>query len=63
MTLTKSKEMYDAVYTLRISRQEVIGARLNRNDFSLLRGCERSAKISDKILGLTILARRIEESQ
>lgn len=50
-------------FILKIDKQEVIKANLQGIDFALLRECGESIKISDKLLGLETLVRRIEESQ
>jgi len=52
----------ERVYVLRITRAEIETARLDNLDKFVLHDCEADdATISDTLLGLELLARRIEE--
>lgn len=53
----------ERIYTLRIRMGEMVCAPLNRFDKLLLADCEGSNKVSDKLLALETIARRIEERQ
>lgn len=51
----------EQIYTLRILDEERVRMRLHESDHLLLKECEASNKVSDKLLALETIARRIEE--
>ena len=55
-------ETGDRTFTLRISSIDLRDVNLTNFDALLLSECEKSPKISDKVLALETLVRRIEES-
>ena len=50
-------------YCLRISKFELASARFDRIDFALIRECDSSPLVSDKLLALETIARRIEDKK
>ena len=56
-------ERDEMVYTLRIPLRSMVRANLQPLDRALIADCEGSSKISDKLLALETIARRIEEAE
>lgn len=52
----------ERVYTLTLTGSEMTAVELHEFDKLLLRECETSGKISDKLLALETIVRRIEEA-
>jgi hypothetical protein len=61
-TMTEILDRDERVYTLRITNDELVRARLQPFDRLLIADCEgKDSTISDKLLALETIARRIEE--
>ena len=50
-------------YLITISYNEWVEAKFHSMDKTLFEECDKSEKVSDKLLGLETLVRRIEESK
>ena len=62
LTMWREDESNEQVYQLRIPAHEQMTAKFHDFDRLLLADCDRSAKVSDTLLGLEVIARRIEEA-
>jgi hypothetical protein len=62
LDMREDLESGDRVYTLRISPEEMVRARLQPFDRKLFADCAGSNKVSDQLLALETLTRRIEEA-
>ena len=64
MKLVVERDPENDLYTARlvIEGYELLETRLTEFDLLLLRECEHSESIADKLLGLETLTRRIEET-
>ena len=62
LTMIDDFESGDRVFTLRIRSRELVAIELQPFDRLLLADCDRSDKVSDKLLALETVARRIEEA-
>lgn len=50
------------VYTLEIENADIIAIPLDSMDHTLIDECEKSHKIADKLLGLEMVVRKIEQA-
>lgn len=62
LSWTEDFESGERVYTLRIGSGEMVRANLRPFDRVLIADCEGSDKVSDKLLALETIARRVEEA-
>lgn len=62
MKFTVRHDMDKYVAQLEIDATDVLEAALDPTDRALLRECEHSSSISDKLLALETIARRVEEA-
>lgn len=58
-----SGEDSPVIFTLMITASERVAARLDDWDRRLIAECEKSSSISDKLLALETIVRRIEEAK
>jgi hypothetical protein len=65
MTLQKLREITtnETLYYLRISDCELVMAELDTFDIMLIRECDTSASVADKLLALETIVRRIEQAK
>ena len=63
MKLTMINDIETMIYTLTIPSRDMVQVKLYPHDRLLLNEIEKSNKISDKLLGLEMLCRRIEEER
>lgn len=64
MKLKLHEELDKKIYTLEIEKQELIEVKLFKHDKILLDDCSKKGrKISDILLGLELLSRRIEDTE
>lgn len=64
MRFTVSRDIEKDLYraTLEIEAGDMLNVELSQTDRALLRECEQSGSISDKLLALETITRRIEET-
>jgi len=61
LEVTQDLEKREQIYVLTIPYDEWIRAKFHDFDGALFAECDSSNKVSDKLLGMETLARRIEE--
>jgi hypothetical protein len=61
-SMQENVERDERTYTIKVQMGELVRANLSRFDRALIAECEASGKVSDKLLALETIARRIEES-
>ena len=61
LDITKDIEDQKTTYVLTIEKQDMITAKFTKRDRQLFEICDKSDKISDKLLALEMIAMKIEE--
>jgi hypothetical protein len=61
-SMQENVERDERTYTLRVSLSEIVPRTMYDFDRAVIRECEASGKVSDKLLALETIVRRIEES-
>ena len=63
LTKTNYAESDEIEFRLKINGSELMQIKFNKFDYALIDECEKSSTISDTLLALEMIARKIEESQ
>lgn len=61
LDIIKDIKSQKTTYTVTIEKQDMITAKFTKRDRDLFEICDKSNKISDKLLALELIAMRIEE--